>query len=85
MVASVAGAILVADFLVFFDLLIDLRRRRLIDHTTGLTSIGEVLKTSEYGISTLVRAWKYEKLLHEFPTVRGHTASLTICKRMARR
>lgn len=72
-IADTASAILGADFLVFFNLLIDLRRRRLIDHQTGLTSRGEMLKTGEYDISTVEAASKYEAILREFPSVTSTT------------
>ena len=91
-VADISGAILGADFLVFLELLVDLKRRRLIEHQTGLTSTGEIFKTSAYGISPIEKTSRYDKLLHEFPqlllrrigSVRIHTLSSIIFKQTVR-
>ncbi|XP_026465960.1 uncharacterized protein LOC113369433 [Ctenocephalides felis] len=65
-VADVATAIIGADFLSNYNLLIDLKGRRLIDSTTGLTSDGKVLKAQQFNISTVNPAEPFKDLLAQY-------------------
>ncbi|XP_026476414.1 uncharacterized protein LOC113382069 [Ctenocephalides felis] len=65
-VADVATAIIGADFLSNYNLLIDLKGRRLIDSTTGLTSDGKVLKAQQVNISTVNPAEPFKDLLAQY-------------------
>ncbi|XP_026467757.1 uncharacterized protein LOC113371344 [Ctenocephalides felis] len=65
-VADVATAIIGADFLSNYNLLIDLKGRRLIDSTTGLTSDGKVLKAQQVNISTVNPAEHFKDLLAQY-------------------
>lgn len=69
LIADVRTPIIGADFLVNFNLLIDLKQHRLIDNITKLTSRGEILKTQEFGISTLNITTPYSNLLEEFEDI----------------
>ncbi|XP_026469946.1 uncharacterized protein LOC113373895 [Ctenocephalides felis] len=68
-VADVATAIMGADFLSNYNLLIDLKGRRLIDSTTGLTSDGKVLKAQQVNISTVNPAESFKDLLAQYIAV----------------
>ncbi|KAK2577727.1 hypothetical protein KPH14_012837 [Odynerus spinipes] len=52
-IADVASAIIGADFITYYGLLIDLKARRLIDPQTTLTSSGKLVSTEIYSISTV--------------------------------
>lgn len=68
-IADVHTPIIGADFLVNFDLLIDLKQKRLIDNKTKLSTRGDILQTKEFGISTLNSASSFEDLLKEFEDI----------------
>lgn len=68
-VANVQSAIIGADFLSHFNLLIDLKNQRLIDSITRLTTSGEMLQAIEFGISTVDITTNYSNLLKEFSDV----------------
>ena len=77
-IADVATAILGADSLAHFDLLVDLKRKKLIDNTTQLMSHGDIYKTTNYGVSTINKTARYSNLLADFVDVT--TASRAQCK-----
>lgn len=69
-VADVHCPIIGFDFLEHFDLLVDTKRRRLIDNTTGLTtkvSIINGITTTE--IKTFDQSHPFADLLKEFPSI----------------
>ncbi|XP_064485982.1 uncharacterized protein LOC135398507 [Ornithodoros turicata] len=69
--AKVPHAILGADFLAHFGLLVDMSRRRLIDTTTNLSVQGAVVSTHTIG-PTLRRPppqTPYEAVLQDFPAL----------------
>ncbi|KAL7731436.1 hypothetical protein ACLKA6_010591 [Drosophila palustris] len=68
-VADVQVAIIGADFLSQFQLLIDLTNKRLIDSTTGLTSSTGIADTEHFSISTVHGVSKFQSLLQEFVDV----------------
>lgn len=47
-IADVTSPILGADFLIHYNLLIDLKRKCIVDKTTNLTSYGEICKTEDF-------------------------------------
>ncbi|XP_026464663.1 uncharacterized protein LOC113367253 [Ctenocephalides felis] len=65
-VADVVTAIIGADFLSNYNILIYLKGRRLIDSTTGLTSDGKVLKAQQVNISTVNPAEPFKDLLAQY-------------------
>lgn len=52
-IADIDRPIIGADFLSNFDLMVDLKRQRLVDSVTSLCSIGKVIKSKPYNLSTL--------------------------------
>ncbi|XP_062556759.1 uncharacterized protein LOC134221587 [Armigeres subalbatus] len=69
LIADVSSGIIGADFICNFDLLIDLKRKRLIDNATRLESIGSLAKTSEYSIKTFSAVSPYAEILAAFPSI----------------
>lgn len=65
-VANVTRAIIGADFLEYFGLLVDLKQRKLIDSQTKLSTIANVTRTSDVRISTINTNDPYAALLYEF-------------------
>ncbi|XP_055522776.1 uncharacterized protein LOC129716959 [Wyeomyia smithii] len=68
-IADVASGIIGADFICNFDLLIDLKRNRLIDNTTRLDSVGSLTLTRDYSIKTFSAVSPYASILAEFPSI----------------
>lgn len=66
LVADVGTAIIGADFLAFFGILVDLKNRCLIDNKTKLHSIGGLVSTCLYGITTINIDHPFRDLLHEY-------------------
>ncbi|XP_026464732.1 uncharacterized protein LOC113367335 [Ctenocephalides felis] len=77
-VADVATAIIGADLLSYYNLLIDLKGKRLIDSTTGLASDGKVLKTQNINISTINPHQPFRSLLNKYITITRTPQRLTI-------
>lgn len=68
LIANVPVPIIGADFLQNFDLLIDLKRHKLIDNTTKLTQSGVMSKSSNYSSVKLISNNSvYHQILAEFP------------------
>lgn len=65
-IADVTRAIIGADFLGHFDLLVDLKNRRLVDSRTNLSTIAGVTQANIVKISTINENDPYAKLLREF-------------------
>lgn len=68
-VADVAAAIIGADFVHFYDLLVDLRRRRLIDQSTGLAARGKIAINGVSSIRAIAGDTEYHRILAEYPDV----------------
>ena len=69
LVAAVQQPIIGADFLEHFNLLVDLRKRRLIDTVTSLTSAGKPTSTKCNNISLIQCQGKYDDLLSQYPSI----------------
>lgn len=69
LVADVSYALIGADFLAHFGLLVDLRNKILIDSTTNLQSRGSVMTTSIHSITTVNVNHPFHDLLVEFRQV----------------
>lgn len=69
LIADVTTGIIGADFISYHDLLIDLKRHRLIDNTTKLETMAVLTQTSEYSIKTFSTTSPYAELLAEFPSI----------------
>lgn len=67
-IADVSTPILGADFLIYYNLLIDLKQKCITDKTTNLSSYGEIRKTKDFGISTISTTTKtpFSNLIEEF-------------------
>ena len=67
-VADITGPIISLDFLCFYNLLVDIRHRRLID-ITNLTVNGGSVGTHGGHIKVLTGSSRYHALLQDFPDV----------------
>lgn len=68
-IANVTRAIIGADFLEHFGLLVDLKKRRLIDSLTNLCAITGLAHTHIEHLSTINRNCPYAALLKEFADI----------------
>lgn len=69
-VADIDRPIIGADFLSNFDLMVDLKRQRLVDSSTKLCSIGKIVKSKSYSLSTLNEIKPpFNTLLKEFQDI----------------
>ncbi|XP_011700955.1 PREDICTED: uncharacterized protein LOC105457789 [Wasmannia auropunctata] len=68
-IADVAKPIIGADFLAHFDLLVDLKNRRLVDQVTNLTVPGRKINPHEVCVKTIKGTTPYHALLSEFPDI----------------
>lgn len=68
-VADVEKPIIGADFLSWFDLLVDIRNQRIIDNTTKLTSQGSLINSSGVTVKTISATDTYHKLISEFADI----------------
>lgn len=66
LVANVGMAIVGADFLAHFGLLVDPKNHRLIDGKTGLHSMGGLAVTAVFGVTTIGFDHPFRDLLQEF-------------------
>lgn len=65
--ADVQHPIIGADFLRHFGIMVDLKRRRLLDPLTNIESIGRIINSNSDSLSTLLEdSTPYSKLLSEF-------------------
>lgn len=69
LIADVTSGIIGADFISHHDLLIDLKRKRLIDNTTRLEAAGVLARTNGCAIKTFSAQSPYAEVLAEFPTI----------------
>ncbi|KFD46571.1 hypothetical protein M513_12550 [Trichuris suis] len=68
--AGVTKPIIGADFLFNFGLMVDIKRRKLIDITTSTASTGVVLPTVALGLKTVnPSSSRFQKLLADFPSL----------------
>lgn len=67
-IADITTAIIGADFLTHYNLLIDLKNQRLVDPLTSLSTKGESIKTKIFNISTISTSLpeKYAQLLKQY-------------------
>ena len=69
LLADVSKPILGTDFLSHFNLLVDLRRRRLIDGNTNLKVVGHIDGISASQLPQFKTNTEYDDLLKEFPEI----------------
>ncbi|GBM94373.1 hypothetical protein AVEN_266407-1 [Araneus ventricosus] len=69
MIAEVTSPIIGADFLKHFNLVIHLRKRRLIDAQTSLYTLGTLSKNSQPSIITMDTTSDLKSVLSEFPDI----------------
>lgn len=77
-VAAVPFAIIGADLLTHYGLMVDLKGRRLYDRTTGLTSKGQVQPAPTMKISTVQQTLQFTNIFSEFPEIIGVRSRLPI-------
>ena len=70
-VVAVPYPIIGADLLDHHGLIVDLRRKCLIDSSTNLSSVGSVKSSPNLGISPLDRFSRYSAILADFPKITG--------------
>lgn len=68
-VADVSKPIIGVDFLNHYNLLVDIRNRRLLDETTQLTAQGAVTRCDMPSIKTINTSSPYHNLLQEFKEI----------------
>ncbi|GBP78249.1 hypothetical protein EVAR_66280_1 [Eumeta japonica] len=69
-VADVTKPIIEADFLQFYNLMVDIRNRRIIDNTTTLSTLGlEAISSSISSVKILLSDPRYNKLLAKYPNI----------------
>ena len=73
-IADVAKPIIGADLLNHFGLLVDLRRRQLLDTTTSLISTGRIAAGEPDSVRTIVSDSSYHQLLAKHPDLTRPTA-----------
>ncbi|CAK9813145.1 Transposon Ty3-I Gag-Pol polyprotein [Anthophora plagiata] len=64
--ADVAKPIIGADFLHFFNLLVDLRNKKLLDGSTGISRNSTIARSDEPTVSTIDRNGTFNNLLKEY-------------------
>lgn len=80
-IADTEKAIIGADFLSHYGLLVDLRNRRLVDSTTSLSAIGKVTSISEgESVRTIRGLNEYHQLLSRFPDILRPTGVMRAVK-----
>lgn len=67
LIADISHPIIGADFLENFGLLIDVKNRLLVDHTTSLKASGNVCPGSSLGLTLISGKSPYHELLSKFP------------------
>ncbi|XP_011859683.1 PREDICTED: uncharacterized protein LOC105557124, partial [Vollenhovia emeryi] len=76
-VANVPFAILGADVLTHYKLIVNLHKRRLVDSVTSLSSAGQLLAVPEVKISLVSHDNKFADILSGFPEVSGSGQALS--------
>ncbi|GFQ81144.1 gag-pol polyprotein [Trichonephila clavata] len=56
-----------ADFLAHFGLIVDLKRRQLIDTLTNFSSLGNLRRNNQLHIKTVSKNYIYSDILKQFP------------------
>ncbi|GBP58312.1 Retrovirus-related Pol polyprotein from transposon 297 [Eumeta japonica] len=81
-VADVTKPIIGADFLQFYNLMVDIRNRRLIDNTTTLSTSGSDATSSSTisSVKILLGDTRYDKLLAKFPDITRPSGTLRSSK-----
>ncbi|XP_044745200.1 uncharacterized protein LOC123307062 [Coccinella septempunctata] len=74
-IADVSKPIIGVDFLSFYNLLVDVRNRRLLDGTTQLTTQGEVAECSIPEVKSVNGSSRYHDLLTQFPEITRPTGA----------
>lgn len=81
LIASVPTPIIGADFLQHFDILVDIKQRRLIDNSTKLASKGiSAIILNDPSIKLISGNTQYHKMLSEFPDLTKLSPKLTHAK-----
>lgn len=69
LVADVNMAILGADFLAHYGIIIDLKHKRLIDSTTKLSSMGGIMTAAVHSVTSVDKLNPFRDLLQEFQEI----------------
>lgn len=68
-IADVSRPIIGADFLAKFELLVDIRNRRLLDQVTNLTTTGKRSSNNIASIKTVTGTSPFHKILQQYPDI----------------
>lgn len=68
-VADVTKAIIGFNFLAYYDLLVDVKNRRLIDSTTKLAASGKVVTQTISSVKIVSGTTRYHELLSQYPEI----------------
>lgn len=68
-IADVSKPIIGADFLAKYELLVDMRNKRLLDQVTNLTITGKRSNNAIASVKTVTGTSPYHKLLQQFPDI----------------
>lgn len=68
-IADVKHPIIGADFLQYYGLIVDIKKKKLVDNTTGLNSSCSVINTDFVEIKTMDSSHIYHDLLRRFPEI----------------
>lgn len=75
-VADVCHPIIGADFLEHYGLLVDLKKKKLVDNTTGLQTSFIIKKVNHIEIRTVNNTQRYHELLTRFPDITNPSTTL---------
>ena len=67
--ADVTCGIIGADFISHYGLLVDLKRKRLVDNLTSVASIGKLVSSEALSVKTFDTSCEYTSLLKEFGNI----------------
>ena len=68
-VAAISQPILGADFLTHFDLLVDIKNRKIHDSLTKLSTVAQIQLTTSMSLSVVNEETKFTSILKEFPSL----------------
>lgn len=79
-VADVKHPIIGADFLEYYGLLVDIKKKKLVDNTTGIHASCSVKNTELNEIKTVDTTHVYHELLKRFPDITNPSKTAVKCK-----
>lgn len=68
-IADTQNAIIGSDFLHYFDILVDIRRTRIIDNKTSIASSGSWISKNQTSIHSIAPNHQFKDLIQKFPFI----------------